>query len=340
LLIPCSLATGIVKVKEFFIMIKILKRVTLNSPIFLPCWPGMGEVAIKAGLFLKEALSFKPFARLQNSGFFEPQAITTRKGIVGLPRIEEGTFYYCKRPLPQKDLILFLAEAQPPMEKAHQLGKLIIDYVATLKVSRIFTFAAFPQPIEHTQGSSVWVTATDRQTLDELSKYNIKVLDEGQISGLNGLILGLAKERRIKGACFLGEIPFYTIQIENPKSTLAVLEVLANYLKLSFDFKPLEERTVFLEEEINKLISYLKGDTSAHEPLPLSEADVQKIKKDLESFTKLPHSARGKIEELFREASRNLSFASELKKTLDEWGVYKDYEDRFLDLFKKKRFDH
>jgi len=61
---------------------------------------------------------------------------------------------------------------------------------------------------------------------------------------------------------------------------------------------------------------------------------------DLESFTKLPQSARGKIENLFKKASRNLSHASDLKKALDEWGVYKEYEDRFLDLFKKKRLDH
>ena len=321
-------------------MIKVLKKISLNQPIFIPCWPGMGEVSIKAGLFLKDSLPFKPFARIHNSGLFEPQAIVCSKGIAGLPKVEEGTFYYYKNRPTARDLILFLAEAQPPMERAYGLGELIVNYISSFKISRILTFAAFPQPIEHNQNPSVWLTATDKQVLEEFSGFGPKVLDEGQISGLNGLILGLAKEKRIKGACILGEIPFYTIQIENPKSTLSVLKVVAGYLKLKFNYKVLEERAVFLEQEINKLISYLKGDTSGQEPLPLSEDDIQKIKKDLESYTKLPHSAREKIEELFKRSSHNLSFATELKKMLDEWGVYKDYEDRFLDLFKKKRFDH
>ena len=111
-------------------------------------------------------------------------------------------------------------------------------------------------------------------------------------------------------------------------------------MKLSLDLKPLEQKASFLEKEINKLISYLKGEAPLQENLPLSEEDIQKIKKDLESFTKLPQSARANIEGLFKKASRNLSHASDLKKTLDEWGVYKDYEDRFLSWKNRKLKDN
>jgi hypothetical protein len=41
------------------------------------------------------------------------------------------------------------------------------------------------------------------------------------------------------------------------------------------------------------------------------------------------------IEELFDEVSRDRSKAYELKRELDRLEVFKDYEDRFLDLFKK-----
>lgn len=322
-------------------MIKVLKKVSLKDPLFIACWPGMGEVAIKAGLFLKEALGFKPFARVQNSGLFAPQAIISHKGLLSLPEIEEGTFYFYKGPKGKQDIVLFLAQAQPPMEKAYQFAQMLIDFVAGLNVSRVFTFAAFPQAIEHTHPPAVWICASDKALLNEYAKQSLKVLDEGQISGLNGLLLGAGlTEKKIKGACLLGEVPFYTIQIENPKATLAVLKVFDSQFKLNLDFRSLEQKASFLEKEINKLISYLKGEAPLQENLPLSEEDIQKIKKDLESFTKLPQSARTTIENLFQKASRNLSHASELKKALDEWGVYKEYEDRFLDLFKKKRLDH
>jgi hypothetical protein len=42
-----------------------------------------------------------------------------------------------------------------------------------------------------------------------------------------------------------------------------------------------------------------------------------------------------RIEQLFDDSARDRSKAFELKQELDRLGVFKDYEDRFLDLFKK-----
>lgn len=41
------------------------------------------------------------------------------------------------------------------------------------------------------------------------------------------------------------------------------------------------------------------------------------------------------IERLFEEATQDRSKAYELKRELDRLEVFADYEDRFLDLFKK-----
>jgi len=46
-------------------------------------------------------------------------------------------------------------------------------------------------------------------------------------------------------------------------------------------------------------------------------------------------SIKEKIEELFSLAKSDNLKAAELKSELDKWNVYKEYEDRFLDLFKK-----
>jgi len=42
-----------------------------------------------------------------------------------------------------------------------------------------------------------------------------------------------------------------------------------------------------------------------------------------------------RIETLFEQAAKDRSKAFELKQELDRLGLFKDYEDRFLDLFKK-----
>jgi len=148
--------------------------------------------------------------------------------------------------------------------------------------------------------------------------------------------LGIAKKKGVKGVCLLGEIPFYTVQIENPKATAAILKVFNKYLKAELNLSAIEERTKLIEEEIDKLITYLKGETPEEGPSPLSQEDIEKIKKDLAAYTKLPQSAREKIENLFKDAEKDLGTANKLKDELDHWNVYKEYEDRFLDLFRKK----
>lgn len=157
---------------------------------------------------------------------------------------------------------------------------------------------------------------------------------DGQISGMNGLFLGLAKKEKLKGFCLLGEIPLYTIQIENPKASAAVLEALGKILNMSINVQPLKEQAQAMENEINKLLEYLKlGNPGVS--APIGEEEVELIKKTLSQLTNLPVSVKEKIEKLFEESRLDIAKAKELKIELDKWNVYKEYEDKFLDLFRK-----
>ncbi len=317
-------------------MIKEIAIPKLKDPIFIVAWPGMGEVAYKSALFLKEALRFKMLAKLEAEGFFKPAAVVAEKGIIELPKIPAGFFYYFKANRNQKgtpDIILFLGEAQPPLDRGEELATAVIKYVKKFKPQLVISFAAKPEAIDHKSDSSVWLVASHADILEKFKKFNLRILTKGQISGLNGIVLGIAKRNKLKSACFLGEIPFYTVQIESPKATKEILKVLNEMFRLRLDLAPLEERAKFIEEEIEKLLAYLKGDVP-QAPLPLSEEDIEKIKNDLAAYTKLPQSARQKIEKLFREAKSDISKSSYIKAELDRWNVYREYEDRFLDLFK------
>ncbi|MBU1121091.1 MAG: PAC2 family protein [Candidatus Omnitrophota bacterium] len=321
-------------------MIKEIITPKLKNPIFIAAWPGMGEVAYRSVLFLREVMEFKMFAKLEAIDFFKPAAVFVKKGIIDMPALPAGFFYYAKGKKNSPDIILFLGEAQPPLEYAEALSLAIIDFVKKYNSKAIFTFAAKPEPIDHKGDSAVWFAATHNDIFKEFLGLNLKALNEGQISGLNGIILGIAKKKGLKGVCLLGEIPFYTVQIENPKASANILRIIDRYLKLNLNLAPLVERSKFVEEEIDKLITYLKGEmpapSAASGPLPLNEEDLEKIKKDLATYTKLPQSARAKIDKMFKDSGKDLTKASKLKDELDHWNVYKEYEDRFLDLFRKK----
>ena len=51
----------------------------------------------------------------------------------------------------------------------------------------------------------------------------------------------------------------------------------------------------------------------------------------------IPADARVRIEELFNMVSKGELEPSELKKELDRWGLFEEYEDRFFTIFKKGR---
>ena len=51
----------------------------------------------------------------------------------------------------------------------------------------------------------------------------------------------------------------------------------------------------------------------------------------------VPVDARARIEELFKMVSKGKLEPGELKKELDRWGLFEDYEDRFFTIFGKGR---
>ena len=51
----------------------------------------------------------------------------------------------------------------------------------------------------------------------------------------------------------------------------------------------------------------------------------------------VPRDARYRIEMLFQEVAKGDHDPSELKKELDRWGLFPEYEDRFLNLFRRGR---
>jgi len=312
--------------------IKIYRRPRLKNPYLICAWPGMGEVAFQAGQYLLEQLKAEEFAEIESKDFFYPTGCVIENGVLDAPDLPYNKFYFYKNKTGKNDLIIFISNAQPDLSRAETYSQRITYIAKIFNVRMVVTFASMPSAIDHIQPPNVWFTATDERINNELKKYSLNHLTNGQISGMNGLFLSMAKKEGYPAFCLLGEIPLYTIQIENPKASHAVLSVLCGILNIQIDFKALIEQAHTLESEINKLLDYLKvGQTSG----PIGEEDIERIKKSLSQLTKLPLSIKEKIDKLFIQAQKDISKAGTLKEELDKWNVYKEYEDRFLDLFKK-----
>lgn len=345
--------------------LKIDKNIKLKNPIVICAWPGMGQVAYRAASFLVEKLKMEEFAHLDAEEFFWQQGVVIEENIVKLPEKPFNKFYFLKNSAtkspqnigdPQKrcggiggstknfggkfdknDLIIFLSNAQPDLLKAQKYIKNILGLIKRFDPKMVITFAAMPQAIDHLKDPQVWAASTDKKLIEDLKKHNLEIMRQGQISGMNGLFLGLAKEAGIKGFCLLGEIPLYTIQIDNPKASKALIEALSKILEIKIDVQQLIDQSHIIEGEIDKIVDYLKTSINMSQFGPIGEEEVNQIKHVLNQQTKLPGSIKVNIEKLFIDAKKDISKASDLKKELDKWSVYKEYEDRFLDLFKKSK---
>lgn len=265
----------------------------LRNPSLIAAWPGMGGVAIIAARYLRDKLGAEELATIEPYNFFDLGAVSVHDQVVGEPEFPESKFYFW-RSGGEKDLIIFLGEAQP-VARGYQLANLVLDVAQRFKAKGVYTFAAAPSHIYHTSRPKILGAATEPRLAEELKGMDVTPMAAGTISGLNGLLLGVAKRRNMEGICLLGEIPIYTTPIPNPKSSKAVLEVLIKLLGIELDLAELDEWAKREEEEMGRNIAALR------------ESHAEEAKRLLDYFDQLEQaSAEEGIQELLELSTEEL----------------------------------
>jgi len=233
-------------------IIKITARPRLRTPNLLAAWPGIGNVSMIIANYLKAKLHFKELGYIEASYFFDPIGVTVKDNVVDEPNFPLSQFYYWKNSGGGSDLILFIGDDQPA-SKGYELANCVLDVGMKFGVERAYTCAAAITRIHHTEPPKVWGVATSRLVTSDLTRYDLEYSSSLQIAGLNGLLLGVAKERDIDGACLLGEVPVYASRVPNPMAALAVLKILTTMLEMKIDFADLAKMAVEAGERIKQV---------------------------------------------------------------------------------------
>jgi proteasome assembly chaperone (PAC2) family protein len=302
----------------------------LNHPWLVAVWPGMGNVALNAGIYLLAKLDMNVIAELEAADLFEVDHVEVKDGLVQAGRRPRNRLFVWPDPDQKHDLVVFLGEAQPPIGK-YPFCRQLIAYARELGVERVFTFAAMATQMHPEHRSRVYGAATDRESLEELKRLELEILEDGHIGGLNGVLLGAAAEGGLRGACLLGEMPHIFSQLPFPKASLAILEVFTAMTGIGLDFTELSEQAKAMEQQLSELLA--RVEQACGQQYPAEEAEAYSPEAAEEE--RVGPADRQHIEGLFAQAATDRSKAFELKQELDRLGVFKEYEDRFLDLFKK-----
>jgi proteasome assembly chaperone (PAC2) family protein len=304
--------------------------VQLKQPWMVAVWPGMGQVALSAGYYLMAKLQMTFLGDFSPPEQFDIEHIQIENGLIRPGQRPRSRLFYWRDPHSKHDMVVFIGEAQPPRGK-YAFCQQLIEFAKELNVHRVFTFAAMATQMHPGQNSRVFGATTDQESLNEIRRLDLEILQDGQIGGLNGVLLGAAYEANLPGTCLLGEIPHVFAQAPFPRASLHVLETFTSLADIEIDLTELAEQAEAMEKQLGHLLERVNR---AMEP----DEEEEHFDIGLPEEPKISAEDEQRIESLFRQAAEDRSKAYELKRELDRLEVFADYEDRFLDLFSHR--DH
>ncbi|MGB9002294.1 MAG: PAC2 family protein [Nitrosotalea sp.] len=230
--------------------LKIHTLPKLNKPTMIAALPDMGNVAGIGMDFLVKKLKANLFAEIYA---FWPPAVSYEQGLIKYDQ-SSYKFHYSQK----ENIVFFSGEFNPSdPRRLYELCYEVVGMAKKLKVSTLYSIGAAlrqPSPTE----PKLFAATTTTKHLNLLKKKKLELLNtQGQITGFNGLVLGIAKEKQLDGICILGEID--NPNVIQPRSAKLILAKLLQVLELGpLDMKELddeEKRKQFMEQQM----SYMNG---------------------------------------------------------------------------------
>ena len=251
--------------------VKIFKEPILKNAVMLCGWPGIGNIGITAIDTLRKQVEAEELGEIEPWDFFYPRKVVIEEGLLKDLQFPKNKFYF--KELEKSDLIFFIADEQPAEEKggyakgkkAYAIANLVLDVALKFGCQRIYTSGAAVAQVHHARKPRVWAVPNSRELIDKLRGFENTILmseiegwrSQGFISGLNGLMLGVAQKRGFEAICLMGEIPYYLQWIPSPypKASQSVLEVLTQILDIKVNFELFNQYVKRAEKDIEEMIS-------------------------------------------------------------------------------------
>ena len=223
------------------------EKPSLRNPTLIAAWPGMGMLARMSTDYMIQQLDAKQFAEIRSPS----NDIYFKEGMGKLSQYRHRFYYYNKK---QNDLILCSGEIQPQsLSETHELANQVLDVAEEFGAKRVYTFAAIPNPND--VKPRVFGVVNQPRLREFLREKGVQLISgDGRITGLNGLLIGIAQQRKIEGICLLCEIRY--LDIPQPRSAQIALNTLANILGIELDMSELEHQAEDMEQKIEKIMEH------------------------------------------------------------------------------------
>ena len=232
------------------IIIDYKEKPDLDNPILIEGLPGVGNVGKLAAEHIIDMLEAVEFASIY-SKFFPPQVLIDDEGVA---RLVSNKLYYSKAQTTEQNDIIFLVGDYQGLtpEGQYELSSVMLDMLVEFGGRKVFTLGGWGigRVVDKPR---ILGAATHPRLVKEMKKHGIVFSKDepgNGIVGASGLLLGLGSLRGLEGVCLMGETSGYFI---DPGGAKAIVEVLADVLKLDINLESLEEKTKEMETVTAKL---------------------------------------------------------------------------------------
>ncbi len=250
------------------VILNVSKMPALEEPYLVCGLPGSGYVGKLAVEHLIQELGAKPLADIYSYSF-PPQVVIRNDGTADLMK---NSMYYWKGD-GKPDMLMLTGDAQPSTPEAeYVLVDQVLDLAGRFKTKTVFTLAAYITGV-FVDKPKVYATATDASFLKESQSHGMLTMEGGSITGMNGLIIGIAKLKDMRGMCLLGETSGYVV---DAKASQAVLQSFLDMIDLKVDMKNLEKRAKDTEMLIRTIEQQMqrRGMPEGQQPAKQPSKDV------------------------------------------------------------------
>lgn len=231
-----------------------VKKINRNNLIMIEGLPGMGNVGKIATDYIIETLKAEKVMEIYSHSF--PHCVLINEdNLVDLPKIE-----IYQKPLKNKTLLLIAGDVQPLDEAScYEFCNILLDTFEKYKGKEIITLGGIGQP-ELPKEPKLYYTGNNKNIV---KKYYSSILNNdlygvvGPIMGVSGLLIGLAKNRKIPAISILAETYAHPTHA-GIKEAKQVLEYLNEKLSLKLDLSQIDEEDVKENNPRRKLRNILK----------------------------------------------------------------------------------
>jgi len=221
-----------------------LSQPHIKNPVIISGLPGIGNVGKIAVDFIIDIIGAKQFIKI-SSHHFPNLVFVNERNLVSLPTVS----LYHKR-IKRKDFIFLAGDAQPIDEvSCYEFCEKILDIAANYGCKEIITLGGIGLN-KIPKKPKVYVTGNDKSYVNSFKGCNLRIYGVvGPIIGVTGVLVGLAKSRKIPAAALLAQTFGHPAYL-GIKGARELIGILNKRFGLKINVERLAIETEEIEEEL------------------------------------------------------------------------------------------